>query len=330
LDKAKSDLARIENLYAEGAVSQQTLEATRTGATVAEAQYEAASQQLKLVETGARDEDILAVESQVRQAEAGLELAKSMAETKSWEKDIEMAQGQFNQAKAGLETAKALEEAESWKAEITAAETGLKQAEAALGLAREGLSYATVTAPITGIVSSRFADEGAMAAPGAPLFNIVSMDKVKAVVEVTEADISKVSNGTEASISVAAFPEEVSGKVTLISPTLKAMSRTASVEITIDNPSHRLKPGMFARVSIPVAERDNALIVSRSSVIEDRETGGKKHLFVLSNNVSKKREVETGIVKDDKIEILSGVQPGEKVVVSGQNFLEDGQTVRVK
>ena len=82
LDNAKADLERIENLYAAGAISKQTLDATRTGATVAEAQYEAASQQLKLVETGARDEDILAVESQVRQAESALELARSMTETR--------------------------------------------------------------------------------------------------------------------------------------------------------------------------------------------------------------------------------------------------------
>ena len=106
---AKTDLERIENLYAAGAVSKQTLDATRTGATVAEAQYEAASQQLKLVETGARDEDILAVESQVRQAESALDLARSMTETRSWEKDIEMAQAGYDQAKAGLETAEALE-----------------------------------------------------------------------------------------------------------------------------------------------------------------------------------------------------------------------------
>jgi len=329
LDNAKADLERIENLFAEGAISKQTLDATRTGVTVAEAQYEAAQQQLKLVETGARDEDILAVESQVRQAEAGLELAKSMTDAKSWEQDIEMAQAGYNQAKAGLDTAKSLENAKSWEAEITAAGTGLKQAEAALGLAKEMLNNATITAPISGIVSQRFLDKGSMAAPGVPLFIIVDMDKVKAVVDVTEADIAKVSPGKEAYISVKALPkEQITGQITMISPTLKAMSRTVSVEVTIDNPSHKLKPGMFASVTIPVEVHEDTIVVRRSAVLEDRESG-EKHLFVINGDKTQKREIETGIARSNAIEITSGVKSGEKVVVSGQNYLKGGETVRV-
>lgn len=327
-DNAQADLERIENLYSKGAVSKQTLDAMRTGATVAAAQYEAASQQLKLVETGARDEDILAVESQVKQAEAGLELAKSMIDTKSWEKDIEMAQGQYDQAKAALDSTKALEKAKSWEAEITAAETGLKQAEAALGLAQEMLNNTTITAPISGIVSMRYLDAGSMASPAAPLFTIVDMDKVKAVVDVTEANLAKVSPNSEAVISVEAFPEKITGTATLISPTLKSMSRTASVEITIDNPSHKLKPGMFARVTLPVEVHEDAVLVRRSAVIEDR-VSSSKYLFVIENNVGAKREVQIGLAKSDVLEILSGVQAGEKVVVSGQRYLKDGERVQV-
>jgi RND family efflux transporter MFP subunit len=328
LDNAKADLERIEKLYAEGAVSKQTLDATRTGATVAEAQYEAASQQLKLVETGAREEDILAMESQVKQAEAGLELARSMAETRSWEKDIEMAQAGYNQAKAALEATQALENAKSWEAEITGARTGLEQAQTALELAKEMLSNATITAPISGIISKRFMDEGSMASPATPLFTVVAIDKVKAVVDVPEANINKVSPSKKASVSVGAYKEPFDGKITLISPTLKAMSRTTTVEITIDNPSHKLKPGMFARVTIPVEVQEEAILVRRSAVIEDKESGSK-HLFVVNGNVAKMREIQAGIVRSDFIEVLSGVKPGEKVVVSGQNYLEDGEQVNV-
>lgn len=329
LDNAKADLERIENLYAAGAISKQTLDATRTGATVAEAQYEAASQQLKLVETGARKEDILAVEAQVKQAEAALELSRSMTETRSWEKDIEMAQAGYNRAKAALETAQAMEKARSWEAEITAAETGLKQVQAALELAKEMLSNATITAPISGIVSRRFLDEGAMAVPAAPLFTIVNMDQVKAVVDVTEANISKVSSDKTAYVSVDSLQgERIEGQITMVSPTVEPISRTASVEITVDNASHKLKPGMFARVSIPVETHEDAIVVGRSVVVEDRISGGK-YLFVVSGNTSSKREVTMGIARSDRVEILSGVQVGEKVVVSGQHFLKDGERVQV-
>jgi len=332
LDNAQADLERIENLYGKGAVSKQTLEATQTATQtrtkVAQAQYEVASQQLKLVETGAREEDILAMESQVKQAEAGLDLAKSAIDKKSWEKDIEMAQGQYNQAKAGLDATKALEKAKSWEAEITVSETGLKQAETALELAQEMLNNATITAPISGVVSKRFLDEGGMASPAAPLFTIVAMDKVKAVVDVTEADVGKVSPNSKAFVSVEAFPEQVTGQVTLISPTLRVMSRTASVEITIDNSSHKLKPGMFAKVTLPVKVHENAILVRRSAVIEDKASEDK-YLFTVNGDITTKRTVETGLVKSDVIEILSGVEPGEKVVVSGQNYLEGGERVNV-
>ena len=329
LDNAKANLERIENLFAAGAISKQTLDATRTGATVAEAQYEAAYQQLILVETGARAEDILAVESQVKQAESGLELARSMAETRSWEKDIEMARAGRNQAKAMLEAAKALEKAKSWEAEITAAETGLKQAQAALDMAGEMLSNATITAPIGGIVAKRFMDEGAMAAPAAPLFIIVDMDKVKAVVDVTEANLARVSLDDTADISVAALPgEKIKGQVAMVSPTVNPMSRTTAVEIVIDNPSHRLKPGMFANVTIPMDIHENAVVIPRSTVIEDR-ISHKNYVFVVNNDTSVRREIEIGIARSDRVEVLSGVDAGEKMVVSGQRYLKDGERVKV-
>jgi len=331
MDNAQADLDRIEKLYSEGAVSTQTLDGARTRATVAKAQYEAASQQMKLVETGARAEDIAAMESQVKQAEAGLELIRSMADSKSWEQDIEMAQARYEQAKAALDAAKALEKAKSWEAEIIASETGVKQAETALELAEETLSNTTVTAPINGVVSKRFLDKGSMANPAAPLFTIVDMDKVKAVVDITEANLSKISLNSRAFISVEEFPEQIAGQITLISPTVKPVSRTVPVEITIDNPSHRLKPGMFVRVTTPVKVRENAILVRRSAVMEDKMSGtsGSKYLFVVDNNTGIKRKVETGISRGDIVEILSGVQPGEMVVVSGQDYIKDGERVQV-
>ena len=282
-----------------------------------------------MIETGAREEDIVAMEAQVRQAEAGLELARSTADTRSWEKDIEMAQAGYDQAKAGLDTAKALEKAKSWEAEITAAETGLKQTKVALELAKEMLSNSTITAPIDGIISKRFMDKGDMATPGMPLFTIVDMDKVKAVVDVTEANIAKISTNKEAYINVEAFPEEqIEGKISLISPTLKPMNRTVSVEITIDNPLHKLRPGMFAKVTIPVKVQENTIVIRRSAVLGDSNSGDR-HLFVLNGNTVQKRNIQTGIARSDSVEILSGVKSGEKVVVSGQNYLKDGEAVTV-
>ena len=87
-----------------------------------------------------------------------------------------------------------------------------------------------------------------MTAPQSPVFQIVDMDIVKAKVNITESNLYRIKLGDRAMVSVDALQEPVRGEVTLISPTIDIMSRTTTVEITIDNKDHRLRPGMFARV----------------------------------------------------------------------------------
>jgi RND family efflux transporter MFP subunit len=331
MDNAQLDLGRMKKLYDDGAVSKQTLDGAETRTAVANAQYDAASQQLKLVEIGARAEDIQAMELQIKAAESGLEIAKSMADSKSWEQDIEMAKSRYDQAKAMLDSAKSLVSAKSWEAEIAGAEAGVKQAETALALAKEALSYATVTSPISGIVSKRNLDTGGMANPAMPLFTIVSMNIVKAIVEVPEANLSELPTNSNVSISVTGGAEPVNGQITLINPVIKPASRTATVEITIDNSSHKVKPGAFARVSIPLKIHNNAVLVGRSAILDDKESKelGSKYAFIVDKDKIIKRKVETGIAQGDTIEVVSGIQAGEKVVTAGQNLVKNGEIVKI-
>lgn len=329
MENALADKERIERLYNEGAVSAQTLDAAKTRAEVAKAQYEAASQQLKLVETGARPEDILAMESQVRQAEAGLELIRKTVQTKSWEQDIRMAQARYDQAKAVLDTAVAMERAKSWEAEIAAAEANVKQAETALELSKEALGYATITAPIDGIVSKREFDAGNMANPAMPLFTIVNMNTVKVIVEVPESSLHKVSRNSKIKIYAAGVDEPIEGQISLISPVIKQASRTASMEILIDNSKGLLKPGSFVKVNIVTDFKENTLLVRRSAVLEDKENTEDKYVFVVENDKSFKKKVKTGIANGDMVEVIDGLRSGEKVIVSGQNQVKDGTNVKI-
>jgi RND family efflux transporter MFP subunit len=223
---------------------------------VAEAQYEAAIQQLSLVNEGAREEDIQAVEAQVRQAQAALQMAEKLETTKSWEKDIALAEAQVEQAEAMLKVALASEESRIWEIEITQAEMAVEQATVALELSQEQLSDATISAPISGVVSRRTTDMGGMALPQAPVFEIVDMDVVKAKVSIAESDLYKIETGNEAMVSVDALQEAVMGKITLISPIIDKMTRTAMVEISIDNRDHSLRPGMFARAKIVLSHKE--------------------------------------------------------------------------
>ena len=155
------------------------------------------------------------------------------------------------------------------------------------------------------------------------------MDTVKATVSVIEADLSKLDpENQEAWIEVDALAQPVTGKISLISPVLDRASRSAKVEIVIDNAGLRLKPGMFAKVRIPVEIYHNALLLPRSAVMEDsiKET---HTVFVVAEGRSQRRQVEVGLAEGSRVQITSGLSEGEQVVIAGQHPLMDGEEVTV-
>ena len=325
---AQSNYDRMQRLFADGAISAQSLEASQTQLDVAKAQYNIASEQIRLIENGARAEDIRSLEAQVQQAEATLRVARTQMTTRTWEKDITLAEAQVKKAEANLSTAKDLEAARSWEAEILTAEAAMKQAEAASRLAQERLSDATIIAPISGIVAQRHLDLGGMASPTSPLFEIVEMETVKAVFSVIESDLGKLKPQAQASIRVDALENPVMGEISLISPTLDPSSRTAKIEIQVDNPSMKLKPGMFAKATIPVEVHENTILIPRSSVLEDANRD-RRSVFVVAEGLSKRRTIEIGLSQGSDVEITQGLVEGDTVVVAGQHALTDGESVTI-
>ena len=328
LANAKSNFNRMKRLFETGAISAQSFESSQTQLDVARAQYDVAIEQMRLIENGARKEDIRSMEAQVEGAEALLKVARAQAETKTWEKDKMLAESQIEAAKAALASAEALETAKSWEAEIVAVETTMVQAKAARDLAKARLDDATITAPISGIVSNRYLDLGGMATPSAPIFDIVDMDTVKAVISVIESDLSKLDSHGQGSVQVDALTNPVVGKISFISPTLEPSSRSARVEFTIDNSEMKLKPGMFAKVTITVAVHENAILIPRSAVIED-SVRNTRSVFVVNDGLGERRQIEFGLSQGTIVEIASGLSDAEQVVVAGQHSLKDGETVKV-
>ena len=325
---AQNNYARMEQLYKNGAISQQSLENSQTQLDVVTAQHKIASEQLQLIDNGAREEDIQAMEAQVEQAEAALRLVQAQATTKTWENDIALAQSQFETAHAGLISVEALEKAKSWEAEITTAKTARTQASIALKLANKRLGDATIEAPIDGVVSQRFLDLGGMAAPTAPLFEIVDIDTVKATTDVIEAHLSQLKLNQQALINIDGINTQIEGTITYISPTLQPMQRTATVEFRIDNPESMLKPGMFAKVTVPVEVRSDVILVPRVSLIED--TGTKtQNVFVVEAGMSQRRPVEIGLSRGGEVEIRDGLNEGDSVIVAGHHSLKTGESVTV-
>ena len=329
LTNAQSSYERMKELFENTAISKQSFESAETQLDIAKSQYEVASEQYALIQNGAREEDIQAMAAQVAQAEAALKLAYAQVDTKTWEKDRVLAQSQVEAAHATLKAVEALASAKSWEAEIIVAETAMEQAKVALSLAQERLSDATITAPISGILSMRYLDLGGLASPTAPIFEIVDMDTVKATVSVIEADLGKLdSENQEAWIEVDALAQPVTGKISLISPVLDQASRSAKVEIAIDNAALSLKPGMFAKVRIPVEIHQNAILLPRSAIIED-SVKQIQTVFVVVDGRSKRRQVEMGLADGSRVEITTGISEAEQVVIAGQHTLKDGEEVTV-
>jgi membrane fusion protein (multidrug efflux system) len=193
---------------------------------------------------------------------------------------------------------------------------------------------AEVTSPVRGIVGRVYLDKGARVSPpdpgpgmGTAILRIVNMDQVKVVVNVIERDFSKIKLNQKAKISVGAYPDETfTGKIGLISPTINRMTRTASVEIIISNRNHRLKPGMFAKVDIIVREKADAILIPTYAVLEQSDVN---KVFILTNGKAASQVVQLGADQGELVEVVSGVDIGDSLVVAGHHRISSGGAVRV-
>ncbi len=208
-----------------------------------------------------------------------------------------------------------------------------KELNAALALARIQVADSEIYAPIGGMIAKKFIDEGDIVTAtsqmkGTPLVVVVDMDTVKVVVNAAEKDIASVKMGLDANVRVDAYPDEVfAGRVSNVSPVLSPLTRTAPVEIEIDNMDHLLKPGMFARVKLITKVHENVLIVSLKAIIY---RDGETNVFVVEKDAAVLREVTTGLENGGMVEITSGLRKGEKIVTEGAYGLKDGDRVRMK
>lgn len=222
------------------------------------------------------------------------------------------------------------------------AEAGLRQAKAAVELAETQLSYATLSAPISGYLSNIAYEPGDMTTPQKPFAVIHQINSVKINIKVTESDLGHIRSGQRCEIAVSAYPNEIfDGRVSNISPVIDPLTRTALVEILAENVDLRLKPGMFARVNIITHERQNALTVDKAvtgrqtvlkrfgSTLRDDRPVETYHCFVVRDGIAVKTPIEVGIESKTKYEVVSGLNSGDLLVVMGQNNLSDSSLVEI-
>lgn len=184
-----------------------------------------------------------------------------------------------------------------------------------------------LTSPISGVVTARNYDPGDMTG-ASPILTIAQVQPVKIVINVSESEFSKVYNGMPAVVTFNTYgDEEFQGKITQISPTVDANTRTFKAEVTVDNKDNRILPGMFARVSLNLGVA-NHVVVPDMAVIK-QQGSGNYFVYVYSDGKVSYKKVELGQRIGSSYELISGVESGSQVVIIGQSKLSDGVEVEV-
>jgi membrane fusion protein (multidrug efflux system) len=197
----------------------------------------------------------------------------------------------------------------------------------ATDLAALELTYATIRAPIAGWVSRRHVKTGNMVRTNDPTFEITNLDPLRAVLHVPERELAKLEVGLPATVHFDALPgQPFPGRVALISPVVDASTGTFRVTVEVRDGSRTVKPGMFGRVHIQYDEHEDALLLPRSALIEEDDA---VTVYVVQDSLALQRTVRIGYSAGDRVEVLEGLDDGDRVVLSGQTALRDSARVEV-
>ena len=210
------------------------------------------------------------------------------------------------------------------KLQVINAENNLASAERSLKNIKENT---TLVSPISGVITARNYDPGDMTG-ALPILTVAQVNPVKIVINVPESELSKVYKGMPAQITFDTYGEETfEGKITMVSPTVDTNSRTFGVEIGLQNKDNRILPGMFGRVKLELGSANHVVVPDRAVV--KQPGSANQYVYVYHNGRVSYNRVELGQRLGNTYELLSGVEPGDSVVITGQTKLADGMPVEI-
>ncbi|MCO6437566.1 MAG: efflux RND transporter periplasmic adaptor subunit [Phycisphaerae bacterium] len=194
--------------------------------------------------------------------------------------------------------------------DLKTAEANLARAEQAVAEAREILSYATIAAPITGVVIDKKVEAGDTVSPGQPLVTLFDPEHMQLVASVRESLTRRLSVGQTVNVEIDALDLRCQGRISEIVPEAESTSRTFSVKVTGPCPPG-IYSGMFGRLLIPLGEEE-VLVIPQAAV---RRVGQLTTVDVADNGAKERRAVQLGRTFDQDVEVLSGLRPGEQVIL---------------
>jgi len=331
----------MKNLYAQGAVAKSLLDSAETKLKVSEAQYNSAKQQLSIIQEGARDEDIRTAEAAVRQAEEGLATAKASLKQVEVAKDnVKIAETGVQQANAALQSALSAKQVNVMRdKDVLAAEAGVQQAREALAAALQVLDDTNIYSPVDGVVartncgsrrSGGRAGNQSCACP--PIRRSTSRSNV------SEPEATRLRAGQQVTLTIDALQSDrtnpyaettrtaLIGTVERVVPVVDARTRNFIVRVVVARQPD-LFPGMFARGNIIVASHTDVIAVPKDAIVQKE---GRLLIYTVDADTARAQTVTLGAANSELIQVLSGLSFGERIVVTGQQTLLDGDKVEIK
>ena len=269
------------------------------------------------------------IQARLRQAKDGLQQAQEAYEMAK--RNLALMEKTYKRFKALLdEKAVSQQEFDEVKTKYDVAQIELKRAESAVKMARAKVkeaeaftAYTIIRSPVSGRVAEKKIDVGSMTAPGMPLF-IIEEPRYRVEVPVDEGLLKYIKKGMTLKVSIEALAIDTEGKVEEISHQIDPSTRTFKVKIGLKH-LKGLMGGQFARVIIPAGVNRQLLVPAKAIIHRGQLTG----LFVVDNSgIVSLRFVRLGKQVDHRVEVLSGLNPGERIVVDGVDRLQDGAVIK--
>ncbi|MER2108107.1 MAG: efflux RND transporter periplasmic adaptor subunit [Solibacillus sp.] len=317
-DTAKTNVERMEALYAEGLISKQELESVQNGFNSAKNGLAQAKESYSLMEEGA-------TASQIKQTEAALAAAQSgKAQAASGKAQADSGKAQAasgkTQANAGInQAAIAIDQA---KASQNQAQVVYEQALINKQAAEATLAKTVLKSPMAGVVLSKTIEPGSNVSGGTSVMTIGDLSKLKVMLPVPDSEISEWKVGDTVNLSV--YGSTKKGTVNMISPQTNSGTGTVGVEVVVPNEDGEWLAGQIVSASKINAD-NNGILVPIEAVINN---GIESYVFKSVDDKAVKVIVETGAMVNNKIHITKGIKEGDQVVVSGGTLLLDGDPLK--
>jgi RND family efflux transporter MFP subunit len=244
-----------------------------------------------------------------------------------------IAQQEIDEALAKVQVAAA--QVATAKASLAVAEDQVKMQEALIERVNTIAAYTTITAPFSGVITKRFADKGSMIQQGTasqtqamPVVRLSQIDHLRLILPVPESVVPRIRIGRAVQVRVPSLNQTFTGRVSRLAEKVDSATRTMETEVDVPNPRQLLKPGMYAYAALELDQKANAITVPVQTI--NRKENKSTVMLVNGQKKLEVREIVTGMETPESVEVVSGLNAGDLVVIGNISQLKAGQLVEPK